>query len=147
MLIGEFRHTIDGKNRLSLPAKFRQEMGNKVILTGGLDNCLFVYTTDSWERITARLSGPESSMLQADNRSFNRYLLGGAVEAEVDSAGRILVPQYLRERGKLEKGKVVIVGVRDRAEIWDEDRWNEYRKGVEQRADALAEKLGQAGVI
>ncbi len=147
MLIGEYRHTIDGKNRLSMPAKFRQEMGNKVIVTSGLDSCLFVYATNEWERITKSLSSSDSSMLQADNRGFNRYLLGGAVEVEIDSAGRMLIPEYLRERGKLQKSKVVIVGVRDRAEIWDEEKWVEYRQGIESRADALAEKLGQGGMI
>jgi MraZ protein len=145
MLIGEYRHSIDGKNRLSLPAKFRQEMGNKVIVTSGLDSCLFVYTTTEWEKITARLSASDSSVLQANNRSFNRYLLGGAVEAEVDAVGRMLIPQYLRDRAKL-TSKVVIVGVRDRAEIWDERRWVAYREEVERQADQLAEKLGQAGV-
>lgn len=142
MLIGEYRHTIDGKNRLSLPAKFRQEMGTKVIVTSGLDSCLFVYTTEEWEKVTANLSANDSSMLQADNRSFNRYLMGGAVEVEIDVAGRILVPEYLRERARLSKGKVVIVGVRDRAEIWDEERWTKYREEVERKADSLAEKLG-----
>lgn len=146
MLIGEFKHTIDGKNRLSLPAKFREEMGNKVIITSGLDSCLFVFTEAEWEKITARLSAKDSSILQADNRSLNRYLLGGAVEVEVDAVGRMLIPQYLRERAKL-VNKVIIVGVRDRAEIWDEGRWLTYREEVERKADALAEKLGQAGMF
>jgi len=97
-----------------------------------------------WERVTARLSASEASMLQADNRGFNRYLLGGAVEVEIDTVGRMLIPQYLRDRGNLIKSKVVIVGVRDRAEIWDEENWEKYRSGVEQNVDALAEKLGQS---
>lgn len=122
-------------------------MGSKVILTSGLDHCLFVYTHEQWDKITARLSESDSSMLQADNRGFNRYLLGGAVEAEIDSAGRVLIPEFLRERGQLGKSKVVIVGVRDRAEIWDEERWVEYRRSIEGRANELAEKLGQGKVI
>jgi MraZ protein len=85
-------------------------------------------------------------MLQADSRSFNRYLLGGAVEIDVDALGRMLVPEYLIERAKLGRN-VVIVGVRDRAEIWDETRWNAYRGEIEKKADALAEKLGEAGMI
>ncbi|MCL5782233.1 MAG: division/cell wall cluster transcriptional repressor MraZ [Patescibacteria group bacterium] len=147
MLIGEFRHTIDAKNRLSIPSKFRQEMGNQVILTTGLDSCLFIYTMSNWEKVTSRLAESESSMLQADNRGFNRYFLGGAVEAEIDNAGRILVPSYLRERGGLVGNKVVIVGVRDRAEVWDEGRWEEYRKNIQGRADALAEKIGQTSFL
>ena len=146
MIIGQFNHTIDDKNRLSLPAKFRQEMGKKVVITPGLDSCLFIFTMKQWEKISERLSVSESSMLQADNRGFNRYLLGGAVEVEVDAAGRMLVPEYLRERAKL-KTKVSFIGVRDRVELWDESVWNAYRGDVERKADTLAEKLGQAGMI
>ena len=85
-------------------------------------------------------------MLQADNRGFNRYLLGGAVEVEVDAVGRMLLPEHLRERGHLQS-KVVFIGVRDRAELWDEGIWNSYRENVDRKADALAEKLGQVGMI
>jgi MraZ protein len=145
MLIGEYRHTIDDKNRLSLPAKFRKEMGKSVVITPGLDSCLFIFTMKEWERISGHLSAGESSILQADNRGFNRFLLGGAVEAEVDAVGRMLLPEPLRERAKL-TAKVVIIGVGDRAELWDEAVWNEYRANIEAKADALAEKLGQAGV-
>ncbi|MEK7095583.1 MAG: division/cell wall cluster transcriptional repressor MraZ [Patescibacteria group bacterium] len=146
MLIGEYRHVIDNKNRLSLPAKFRKETGKKVVITSGLDSCLFVFPTKSWESITARLSSPDSSMLQADSRSFNRYLLGGAVEVDVDALGRMLIPEYLVDRAKLGRN-VVIVGVRERAEIWDEARWDAYRAEIEKKADALAEKLGESGMI
>ena len=121
-------------------------MGKKVVITPGLDSCLFIFTMKEWEKIAERLSMSDSSLLQADNRGFNRYLLGGAVEVEVDAVGRMLVPEYLRERAKL-KGKVVFVGVRGRVELWDESVWEAYRKDVESKADALAEKLGQAGMI
>ncbi|MFA6314747.1 MAG: division/cell wall cluster transcriptional repressor MraZ [Candidatus Paceibacterota bacterium] len=146
MLIGQYTHSIDDKNRLSLPAKFRQEMGKKVVITPGLDSCLFIFTVKQWEKISERLSVSESSMLQADNRGFNRFLLGGAVEVEVDAVGRMLIPPHIRERANL-KNKVVFIGVRDRAELWDEDRWIAYRKDVESKADALAEKLGRAGML
>ena len=146
MIIGQFNHTIDDKNRLSLPAKFRQEMGKKVVITPGLDSCLFIFTMKEWEKITERLSVNESSILQADNRSFNRYLLGGAVEVEIDGVGRMLLPEHLRLRAKL-KSKVVFIGVKDRAELWDEVTWDTYRHEVEHKADALAEKLGKAGMI
>ncbi len=140
MLIGEYRHVIDDKNRLSLPAKFRRETGRRVVITTGLDSCLFIFTIKSWESITERLSSTDSSMLKSDSRSFNRYLLGGAVEIEVDALGRMLIPEYLIGRAKLGRN-VVIVGVRDRAEIWDENRWNAYRMEIEGKADKLAEKL------
>jgi MraZ protein len=147
MLIGEYRHSIDDKNRLSLPAKFRQEMGKKVVIAPGLDSCLFIFTVKQWEKISERLSMSDSSFLQADNRGFNRYLLGGAVETEVDAAGRMLVPEYLRDRAKMKgKAKVVFIGVRDRVELWEESVWNAYRQEVERKADALAEKLGQVGM-
>jgi len=145
MLIGQYIHSIDDKNRLSLPAKFRKEMGKKVVITPGLDNCLFIFTVKQWEKISERLSLGESSMLRADNRGFNRFLLGGAVEVEVDAVGRMLLPEHLRERAKL-KSKVVFIGVRDRAELWDEATWNAYRSDVEGKAGSLAEKLGQVGI-
>ena len=143
MLIGQYRHSIDDKNRLSLPAKFRQEMGRKVVITPGLDSCLFIFTVKEWETISERLSVGERSMLQADNRNFNRYLLGRAVEVEIDKVGRMLIPDFLRERAKL-KTNVTFVGVRDRVELWDQEAWDTFVKDVEGKADALAEKLGQA---
>lgn len=144
MLIGEFIHAIDDKNRLSLPARFRAEMGKKVVVTPGLDGCLFVFTQKQWGKISGRLG--ESSMLQADTRSFNRYMLGGATEAEIDSIGRVLIPDFLRERANL-KEKVAVVGVQSRVELWNEKKWQEYKRGVEGQADTLAEKLGSVGVL
>lgn len=146
MIIGTYFHTIDDKNRLSLPSKFRKEMGKRVVVTPGLDSCLFVFTADEWDKISGRLSGNDASMFKADNRSLNRYLLGMAVEVEVDAAGRMLIPEHLRSRAKLQS-KVVFIGIRDRVEIWDEATWHEYAKKVEANADQLAEKYGQAGMI
>ena len=146
MIIGQYSHTIDDKNRLSLPAKFRKEMGRKVVITPGLDSCLFIFAMKEWNKIAERLSVKESSILQAENRGFNRYLLVGAVEVEIDGVGRMLLPEYLRERANL-KSKVIFIGVKDRAELWDEETWNSYRREVESKASALAEKLGQAGMI
>jgi MraZ protein len=144
MLIGEYTHAIDDKNRLSLPAKFRAEMGKKLVVTPGLDNCLFIFTTKEWSKIQDKLN--QSSLLQADNRSFNRFMFGGAIEAEVDAIGRILIPDFLRDRANL-KNKVVVIGVSNRVEIWNEKSWHEYKKVVEKQADTLAEKLGQVGVL
>lgn len=144
MLIGEYTHSIDDKNRVSLPAKFRSEMGKKLVVTPGLDNCLFVFTLKEWSTIETKLN--TSSLLQSDNRSFNRFMFGGAVEAEVDSIGRILIPDFLRDRASL-KNKVVIIGVSNRVELWNEKAWGEYKKVVEKQADTLAEKLGQVGVL
>ena len=144
MLIGEYTHSIDDKNRLSLPAKFRQELGKKVVVTQGLDNCLWIFKSVEWKKIEDKLN--EASIGQADNRSFNRLMFSSAVEAEIDSIGRILVPEFLRDRANL-KNKVVVIGVSSRVEIWNEKAWNEYKKVVEKQADTLAEKLGQVGVL
>ena len=144
MLIGEYTHIIDDKNRLSLPAKFRAEMGKKIVLTPGLDQCLFVFTQKEWQKIQEKLSS--SSLLQADNRSFNRFMFAGATEVIVDPIGRILIPDFLRDRANL-KNKVVVIGVSSRVEIWNEKAWGEYKKVVEKQADTLAEKLGQVGVL
>lgn len=144
MLIGEYTHTIDDKNRLSLPVKFRQEMGKKIVITQGLDGCLFVFAPKDWKNFSDKLA--ETSLGQADTRNFNRYMLGSAIETTVDSLGRILVPDFLKERADL-KSRVVIIGVRSRVEIWNEKRWVECKNAVEKQADALAEKLGNVGVL
>ena len=144
MFIGEFTHTIDDKNRLSLPAKFRSLLGKKVVITPGLDACLFVFTQKEWGQISERLN--QSSLLQADNRSFNRFMFAGATEVEIDSIGRILVPDFLRDRANL-KNRAVVIGVSSRVEIWNEKTWHDYKKVVEKQADTLAEKLGQVGVL
>ncbi|OHA25723.1 MAG: division/cell wall cluster transcriptional repressor MraZ [Candidatus Taylorbacteria bacterium RIFCSPHIGHO2_02_FULL_44_36] len=144
MLIGEFAHSLDDKNRLSLPAKFRQEMGKKVVLARGLDHSVTIFTVKEWGKIAEKLS--DSSMLQADNRNFNRFMFSGAVEVTVDSIGRVLVPDFLKEWGDLD-AKVAIIGVQNRAEIWNENAWHERKRAVENQADALAEKLGRAGII
>src|SRR3990167_2301224 len=120
MLIGEYTHTIVDKNRVSMPVKFRTLMGKKLVVAPGLDNCLFLFTAKEWERVAERLS-QNASMLSADMRSFTRYMFAGAFESQVDSIGRILIPDFLRDRAGL-KSKVVLIGVQNRAEIWDEKR-------------------------
>ena len=144
MLIGEYKHTLDPKKRLSLPSKWRKELGSKLVVTRGLDNCLFVYPLKEWEKITEKIG--QLPLGRADTRSFNRFFLSGAVEVEVDSVGRILVPDYLKEFGKLESS-VVLAGIYDRIEIWDEKRGETYKSSIELQADALAEKLGEIGVL
>lgn len=144
MLIGEYIHTLDEKKRVSLPVKFRKEVGKKIVVTAGLDNCLWIFTITQWKKISDKLS--DFSMLQADNRSFNRYMFGSATEVEVDAIGRILLPDFLVTRAGL-KTKVAVVGVQDRIEIWNEAAWKDYKGVVEKKADQLAEKLGQAGAL
>lgn len=144
MLIGEYTHTVDDKKRISLPAKFRSELGKKLVITRGLEGCLFVYSQKEWEKISARLS--ELGMGQASTRGFTRFMLAGAVDIEVDSAGRMLIPDFLKDFAKL-SGKVILAGVGSRVEIWDNTVWDEYRKKIEKEADMLAENLGEIGAI
>jgi MraZ protein len=143
MLIGEYIHTIDEKNRVSLPVKFRKEMGKKIIITPGLDNCLFVFTLKEWAKVSKRLSDTNSdlSFLKADKRSFNRYMFGRAVDVEVDSIGRILVPDFLKDIIK-PSNKVAVIGVEDRVEIWNDKVWLKYKEEIGKQADQLAENLG-----
>ena len=144
MLIGEYAHILDPKKRLSLPSKFRKELGRKVVVTRGLDNCLFVYSLKEWEHISKRLG--ELSIGQADTRGFNRFMLSGAVEVDVDSVGRILIPDFLKDFAGL-KSKVVIAGIHNRIEIWNEGAWIEYKRRIEKQADQMAEKLGEIGML
>ena len=144
MLIGEYTHTVDPKKRLSLPSKFRKELGKKVVLTRGLDNCIFVYTVSDWNQISEKLG--TLSMGQSGSRAFNRFMLSGATEVDVDTSGRVLLPDFLRDFAGI-KTKVVLAGVYNRVEIWNEKNWIEYKRRIEKEADTLAEKLGDIGMI
>jgi MraZ protein len=144
MLIGEYLHTVDPKKRLSLPAKFRKELGEVVIVTRGLDHCLFVFSLSSWQKLVSKFS--ELSIGSSETRGFNRFMLSGASEVEVDSAGRILIPDFLKDFAGL-KAKVILAGVSDRVEIWDDKRWESYKTDIESKGDAMAQKLGEIGVI
>jgi MraZ protein len=120
------------------------QLGKKMVMTRGLDNCLFVYPRGSWEKVAAKLQ--ELSFAQADTRGFNRFILSGAAEVEVDSAGRILIPDHQKEFAGLDR-EVVFAGVSDRVEIWNAAKWNEYKARIEKQADAMAEKLGEIGAL
>ena len=142
MLIGEYIHTIDEKNRVSMPFKFRRELGRKVIITPGLGQCLFIFTAKEWEKVSRKLSDSETdlSFLKADRRNFNRYMFGRATEVEIDGVGRVLIPEYLQEGIRL-RDKAAIVGVKDRVEVWNEKAWREEKKRVGRQAEDLAEKI------
>lgn len=144
MLIGQYSHTIDDKKRLSLPSKWKSIFGKKVVVTRGLDTCVFVYTTKEWQVIAAKLA--TTSMGSKDARDLNRFFLSGAIEVEVDSAGRILVPDYLREFAKLDK-EIIFAGLYNRAEIWNEKEWDKKQREVSAKADDVAGKLQEIGMI
>lgn len=144
MLIGEFRHTIDDKKRISMPASFRKEIGKKMVITKGLDTCLFAYTIESWKKFLIEIA--KLSMAQSAARSFSRFILGSAFEVEIDSMGRVLIPDQLKDFAEL-KSRVVVVGLSERIEIWDERKWKENIDKVEKQADVLAERLSEVGMF
>ena len=144
MLIGEFRHTIDDKKRISMPASFRKEIGKKMVITKGLDSCLFAYTLEGWKKVSAELD--KLPMTQSAARSFSRFILGSAFEVELDAMGRVLIPDHLKDFADL-KSRVVVVGLNDRIEIWDERKWKENIDKVEKQADVLAERLSEVGML
>ncbi|HEY4507917.1 MAG TPA: division/cell wall cluster transcriptional repressor MraZ [Candidatus Paceibacterota bacterium] len=144
MFIGEHRHALDDKKRLTLPVRLRRSVGKSVVVTRGLDGCLFLYTSKDWQGISAKLGS--LGMGQADTRGFARFMLASAAELDVDAAGRILVPEHLREFAAV-RDAVVVAGVANRLEIWDEKRWKSYASRVSRGADEMAEKLGQIGAI
>lgn len=144
MLIGEYIHTLDSKKRLSLPAKFRKEIGKKVVITRGLDTCLFMFPERTWKEIAGKLE--ELPFGQANTRGMSRFLLSGAVEMEVDRTGRILIPEFLKEFAGLQS-RVVLAGVSDRVEIWSDKTWEEYKHRIEHDAEGMAQTLGDMGVL
>lgn len=137
MFIGEYRHTFDAKNRISLPAKFRKELGKSVIVTRGLDHCLSVFPKSAWKTEVEKMEN--HSIGNAASRGLARFMLAGAVEADVDAAGRILVPDYLKDYAAL-KVKSVVTGMSARVEIWDESAWASYNKSMERDVAEFAER-------
>lgn len=144
MLIGEYQHNLDPKKRLAIPSKFRKELGEGAVLTRGLDNCLFVFPLKQWEQLADKLGN--LPMSQQGTRAFGRLLLSGAVEVEFDSLGRILIPEYLKNYAGLKK-TVIVTGVHNRLELWDSEKWEAYKANIEKNSDAIAEKLGELGMI
>ena len=143
MLIGEYKHTIDTKKRLSLPAKFRKELGKKVVVTRETDNCLVIYPEKEWKIKSDKLEKLPAS--QPEARKFARVILAGAMEVNLDKLGRILIPDYLKKYSGLKKN-VVVCGLSNRLEIWDLKKWETSRGGAEKQIDSLASKLGELGI-
>lgn len=142
MFYGEYRHTMDDKGRLSLPAKFRSELGDRVVVTKGIDKCLYVYTLDGFEDLTRRLGDHASSERQF--RDFRRRFLAGSVDTDVDGHGRILIQAGHREHAGLERD-VVVIGVARRVEIWDAAAYDAYSEAASESFAAAAEKLADFG--
>jgi len=143
MFIGEFHYLIDEKNRLALPVKFRLQFKKGVVVTRGVDACLFVYPKAEWEILAQKLA--KLPLSQAKSRAFSRLMLAGAMDVELDAQGRITLPDYLKKYASLNK-KVVITGLYNRLEIWDENKWKEYKERSEKESENIAETLGELGI-
>lgn len=142
MLMGEYNHTIDAKGRLIVPAKFREVLGDEFVVTKGLDNCLFVYPNDEWQKFEEKLQ--TLPLTNKNARQFTRFFLAGAASVEVDKQGRILLPSVLREFAGLEKD-VVLVGVASRIEIWSKDRWLQSISTYDDDMDEVAANMESLG--
>ena len=143
MFIGEYSHSIDEKKRLSVPSKFRTEIGKKAIVTKGLDGCLFLYSQKEWKKLAEKLG--KLPLGQADARGFQRMMLSGAMEMSIDNLGRVLIPDYLKKYAGLKK-KVIIVGLYNHVELWDEKKWQEYQESSEKEVGNMAERLSGLGI-
>lgn len=138
MLMGEYHHSIDEKNRLIIPSKFRNELGEKFVITRGLENCLFVYSLVEWENIVSKLR--TLPFTKKDSRDFTRFFLSGATECVLDKSGRVGITSPLVKYAGLTKD-CVIIGANDRLEIWDEGAWNNFFDSNEENFASIAENL------
>jgi MraZ protein len=143
MFIGEYIHTLDSKKRLAVPSRFRSDLGKKAVITRGLDNCLFIYPINEWKKLAEKLGNLPVG--QSNARGFMRLMLAGAMEVELDSAGRILVPDYLKKYAFLKK-QAIVTGVYNRLEVWDKSRWDVYKQKSESTIGDMAEELSDLGI-
>lgn len=143
MLIGEYEHTLDAKGRLIMPAKIREDIGEKFIVTKGLDGCLFGFSQNEWTNFEEKLK--TLPLTNKNARDFVRFFLSGAIECEIDKQGRFLIASNLREYANMEK-EVVIIGVGTRIEIWNRDKWKQYNSDENISADEIAENMTMLGI-
>lgn len=143
MLMGEYSHSIDAKGRVILPADFRTELGDTFIITKGLDNCLFLYTTAEWENLSQKLK--QLPLAKAEARAFVRFFFSGARQLECDRQGRFLIPANLRAHAKLQK-EVVLIGISSRIEVWSKEEWLRYNEEINPSVSSIAETLVDLGI-
>ena len=143
MLIGEYEHSLDDKGRVIMPAKLRIDIGERFIITKGLDGCLFVFSQVEWSNFETKLK--ELPLTNKNARDFVRFFLSGATECEIDKQGRFLIVTNLREYANIKK-EVVIIGVGTRIEIWDKSKWNDYNSNDNISADDIAENMTMLGI-
>jgi transcriptional regulator MraZ len=138
MLLGEHDHQLDGKNRLTLPARQREALGESVVVTRGMDGCLFAYAADEWERLAERIRSLDP--LSRESRMMQRHFFSGAVKADLDKQGRMVLPAGLLQSAGIER-EVTVAGVYDHLEIWDRAKWRTHLHEVEGSAEDVAERL------
>ena len=141
MLIGEYEHSLDAKGRLIMPAKFREDLGEKFIITKRLDGCLFVFSSTEWTKFEEKLATLPIS--NKDARAFTRFFFAGAMDCELDKQGRFLISSNLREFAGLTKD-VKIIGMNSRVEIWSKEKWTECDEKIS--AEDIAEKMEMLGI-
>ncbi|MBI2055083.1 MAG: division/cell wall cluster transcriptional repressor MraZ [Candidatus Sungbacteria bacterium] len=142
MFIGEYAHSVDNKGRMAIPAKFRKLLQEGVVVTRGIDPHLYLFPAEEWAKLAEKIA--KLPITQADSRAFSRHMLGGASDAEIDSQGRILIPEYLRGHADI-KNQAVVVGLYDRVEIWSDQRWQEHKAKIGENTQEIAERLGELG--
>ncbi len=142
MFTGEYRHSVDDKGRIAVPAKFRAQLAGGAVVSRWLDQCLAIHTREGWDALSEKVA--VLPITDAGSRVFQRYVFAGAFEADLDRQGRVVVPAYMREAVGLD-GEAVVVGSRDHAEIWAADRWDAYRRELDD-PDRLAEAISGLGI-
>ncbi len=138
MLIGQYEAKIDEKGRTALPKKFREVLGDNIILTLGYENSLIIVSKDLWSNLLEGTAG--RPFIEYETRETQRFLLGGATEAALDSKGRFILPAYLREFAKV-SDEVVFLGLSRYVEVWDKKRWQEYRENLEENIEGISKRL------
>lgn len=143
MFIGEYSHNLDDKGRLAVPKKFRNTLAKGAVVTRGLDNCLFLYTKEEWQKLAEKLAN--LPFAQANTRAFARLMLAGAMDVDVDKQGRVMLPEYLRAYAGLQK-EIIVAGLYNRLELWDSATWSAYTKNNEKESARIAEQMSELGV-
>ena len=143
MFIGEYQHSLDPKNRVIMPSKFREKLGDSFVMTKGLDNCLFIYSSKEWSIVEDKLKS--LPMTNKDARAFVRFFFAGACECELDKQGRIVMPNHLKDYANIDK-ELVIIGVSTRIEIWSKEEWNKFNNDANISYEDVAERMSQLGI-
>lgn len=143
MFIGEYSHNLDEKGRLAVPKKFRPDLSHGAVVTKGLDNCLFLFTQEEWQKFMGKLANV--TFAKSNSRAFSRLMLAGAMDVSLDKQGRIMLPEYLRTFAGLKKN-IIVAGLYNRLELWDQDKWEEYKKKTEGESNEIAEQMSDLGV-